>query len=117
MSEHDEQVAFFDHCKWKANSDPRYGLIWANCNAGKRSYGALRYYLAEGLSPGVPDITVAVPSGIYPGMFIEMKTEKGKVTENQKDWIGKLQSAGYRVVVCRSAKEAISELTLYFKNK
>ena len=61
MSEHDEQVAFFDHCKWKANSDPRYGLIWANCNAGK-SYGARSDIISLKAYSGVPDITVAVPS-------------------------------------------------------
>ena len=45
------------------------------------------------------------------------ENRKRKGYGKSKDWIGKLQSAGYRVVVCRSAKEAISELTLYFKNK
>ncbi len=115
-TEHSEQAAFISHCRWKAQSDPRYGLVFANVNAGKRSIGALRYYLAEGLSPGVPDITVACPSGGFPGMFIEMKTEKGKVSAYQEEWLRKLHGAGYRVAVCRSAQEAIRELTRYFDN-
>lgn len=116
VSEHDSQVAFISYCRQMARIDPRYGLIWANTNAGKRSVGALKYYIAEGLESGVPDITVACPSGVFPGMFIEMKTEKGKPTDKQKQWLSKLHGAGYRVVICRSTAEAIRELTFYFEN-
>lgn len=113
MSEHGEQAAFFDYVRWKSNSNSKYQNIFAIPNAGRRSYGALKYYLAEGLTPGIPDVFVAQPILNHSGMFIEFKSSTGKLSTNQSLHIAKLSSAGYLCVVARNATQAIDVLEKY----
>lgn len=77
-----------------------------------------------GVSSGVPDLAVIVPttaiaeryavSRDYEAwygsrlVFIEMKRKKGGVTsENQKKWIKTLNEAGIQTVVCKGCDAAI----------
>lgn len=122
MSEHDEQVKFFDYVKWNRNRDRRYHLIFAIPNAGKRSFGAARYMQKEGLTVGVPDICCAFPSGEYHGLWIELKhcapgtmmqTKLRKVSNEQKEFLNRLREQGYAAVVCFGADEAIKTLEQY----
>lgn len=64
----------------------------------------------EGTKKGVPDIFLAYPCKGFAGFFIELKSKKGRVSPEQKDWIKKLNEAGYRVEIhysWESAKDAI----------
>ncbi len=80
---------------------------------------------SEGLRPGTCDIFLAVPrrpastngttTTHYDGLFVEMKTSKGVVSEEQESFIGYATARGYRCVVCRSAEEAIKEITNYLR--
>lgn len=81
----------------------------------------------EGLRPGVPDLMLAVPSGMagvfsgksdvtvhkYAGLFVEMKTATGSVSTDQFMIHGYLLFVGYKVVICRSTEEAIREIESY----
>lgn len=74
-----------------------------------------------GLTPGMPDIHIAVPKRLNPnspitsaGLYIEMKTETGKVTERQADVHAKLLEQGYTVKVCRSVDEGMKVIKDYF---
>lgn len=117
MTEHDEQVAFFEYVRLKANTDPRYNNIFAVPNQGLRSPGARHYFYKEGLSPGVPDVAVMVPAGKFHGLFIEMKYGRGKVTKNQREWLNKLTKQGYCCAVCTSSEKAIEILEAYLNRK
>ena len=71
---------------------------------------------AEGVSAGVPDICIPVPNKKYHGLYIEMKRQKGgRVSEKQKEWIDRLNSLGYLVVVCRGFDEAREVIEEYIK--
>lgn len=72
---------------------------------------------AEGLVSGMPDLFLPVPNGLYPGLFIEMKAEDGKVSEEQERVIEALGLHGYKVVVCYGHREAIAELTHYCEKR
>ena len=82
-------------------------------NEGKRSaaYGAKMKRM--GLRSGFPDLLLPYPRAGYHGLFIEMKTEGGKATADQKKWIAKLAARGYRAVVCVGADAAICEIRNY----
>jgi hypothetical protein len=70
---------------------------------------------AEGVRAGVPDVFLAVPSGGYHGLFIEMKTSKGRISDSQVAWFNKLESVGYRCVLCWSWQDAVTAIEEYFK--
>jgi hypothetical protein len=82
-------------------------------NEGQRSWQMGACMKLEGLKSGVPDVFIAFPSGKSPGLFIEFKAGKNKLTEKQKDMIEKLLAQGYCCYVCYSMDEAIKVTSEY----
>ena len=72
-------------------------------NVGARNGKNLK---AMGVRAGTPDYFLAYPSGKYHGLWIEMKSETGRVSPEQKTAIEVLGKQGYLAVVCRSTDEA-----------
>ena len=64
---------------------------------------------------GAPDLLLAVPVGPFHGLFIEMKTEGGRVTTSQKEIHEYLREQGYAVYVCYCANEAMKVTNEYLK--
>lgn len=63
-----------------------------------------------GTKAGFPDLFLCIARGGYHGLFIELKTVKGKPTALQQTWLNRLNKQGYKAVVCYGfdeAKEAI----------
>lgn len=61
---------------------------------------------------GFPDLMILESSKEYKGLFIEMKTEKGVASKEQKWWKEELTKRGYRSEICKgfdSAKQVIDE--------
>jgi hypothetical protein len=71
---------------------------------------------AEGAMPGIPDLMICMPSMKYHALFIEMKTEKGKLSENQKIVHAMLINEGYAVKVCRSFEEFTITIKKYMES-
>jgi len=107
--EHQNQVALI---KWWA-SQHHPAILFAIPNAAQRSVGLAAFMKAEGLVAGVPDLFFAWPTAQYGGLFIEMKTGTGRLTESQKLVIPRLEAAGYKVVVARGWKEAAEAIKEY----
>ena len=40
----------------------------------------------KGVRAGVPDLELKIPRGQFASMYSELKTEKGRMSENQKNW-------------------------------
>ena len=68
-----------------------------------------------GVRAGVPDLFYPVPAGGYHGLFIEMKTEKGRLDPKQKRWIEILEAFGYKCVVAHGWEKARDALLEYVK--
>lgn len=120
MSEHDEQVAVIDWCYAMLRTWPELDLIFAIPNGamlGGGRIGAIRAnsLKAEGMRPGVCDLFLPVARGGFHGMFIEMKTETGKLSENQKEFIAAVEEQGYYTAVCFGAESAIEQITYYMQ--
>ena len=118
MSEHGEQRAVVDWCFLNQGKWPELDLIFAIPNGamlGGGQIGAIRMRALkeEGLRPGVSDLFLPCARGGYFGLFMEMKTEKGVVSENQKEFMAGVEIMGYRTAVCYGAEEAIDILTDY----
>lgn len=82
---------------------PKHEAIYfAVPNGGLRDVRVAQHLKAEGLTPGVADIMI-----IWRGraIGIELKAEKGRLSENQKAWADQFTLAGGVYKVCRSIEE------------
>ena len=66
-----------------------------------------------GVKRGVPDLCMPVARGAYHGLFIEMKTESGTATSDQKWWGDQLKAQGYMWAVCKGWESAVKLLEIY----
>ena len=65
--------------------------------------------LRQGLRKGFPDNFFPIASKGFHGLFIELKRVKkalSKKSPEQRDWIKRLNKAGYKAVFCYGAEEA-----------
>ena len=69
-----------------------------------------------GYMKGVPDLFIPHANRFYHGLFIEMKTEKGRLSPEQKEVIPRLEAEGYKVAVCRSLDDFITVVDGYMKD-
>jgi hypothetical protein len=120
VSEHDEQVKVINWCFDMTRHYPELDLIFAIPNGamlGGGKVGAIRAnsLKAEGMRPGVCDLFLPVARGKWHGMFIEMKTQIGKLSENQEQFIAGVKAQGYYTAVCYGASEAIEQLSYYLQ--
>lgn len=66
-----------------------------------------------GVRRGVPDLHLPVPRGRYHGLYIEMKTESGSMTEDQKWWMKELKGQGNAYALCHGWEVATRILEWY----
>ena len=86
-------------------------------NGGSRNIVEAKNLKRAGVLAGVPDLFLPVSRMGYHGMWIEMKSEKGKLSQNQTDMIEFLESQGYRVVVAYSGLDAIAAIEDYMVSR
>lgn len=67
----------------------------------------------EGLLPGVCDLFLAEARGYFNGFYLELKTDKGKLSENQEWFIAHAEKKGYYTAVCFGVDEAIEMIDQY----
>jgi len=114
MSEATEQAALIQWAKLNEQQYPELRYLFHIPNGGwrhKRTAGRMK---AQGVKPGVPDLFLPVPP---PGLWIEMKHGRNKLTEHQSEWCRELSRAGYHVQVCWSFEEARAVLIDYLERK
>ena len=90
-----------------------FDVFWATPNGGKRDKRTASKIKNEGGRRGVPDLFWAVPNSHFFGLFIEMKTEVGSLSKEQKELIPRLRKNGYCVEICHNPKSAIMVIMKY----
>ena len=104
-SEHAEQVGFVNWFRTRFEGV----LIFAVPNGEKRAIKVAERLKAEGVVRGIPDLFIPEWN-----LWIEMKRVKGgRLSPEQKEIIGYLESIGQTVLVGKGAKHA-SELVLKY---
>ena len=68
-----------------------------------------------GVKSGVPDLFLPVARQGYNGLWIELKTPKGKPSDKQKWWLEHLTEQGYLAKICYGWEEAKKTLEEYLK--
>ena len=96
----------------------QYGnkLLFAIPNGEKRNVITATILKRQGVLSGIPDLFLAEPNKIYSGLFIEMKSDKGKLTRNQTDMIFMLKQNNYDVAVCNSFESFKGAVEDYIRN-
>ena len=130
ISEHTHQVQVILWANlMEKRKYPMLRFLYAVPNGGARHPIVAAKLKAEGVKPGVLDLCLPYPikanmvprsinyyqSFKYCGLYIEMKTltPKGRLSDDQKEWIEYLKGVGYKVVVAWTADEAIEEIERY----
>jgi hypothetical protein len=92
---------------------PELALLFHIKNETKEGAAAVAYDRTQGVKKGVPDLFFPCQRGRFGGMFIEMKTPKGRVRPAQLQWIRDLEDQGYFACVCYGWEEARDRLLWY----
>lgn len=119
MNEAQHQTQVF---KWAAQTKvrsvyPELKLLHNVPNGGKRDPIEARHLKEQGVKKGVPDLHLPVARGVYHGLFIEMKTETGRPTSEQKWWLTELAAQGNFCMICKGWREAVKCLENYLQMK
>lgn len=106
MSEHDEQAALIEWADWLSLRHPRLAMLFAIPNGGARHKAVASRMKAEGVRRGVPDLFLPVV-GVNgaAGLWIEMKTTRGRLSPEQIWWRDHLRDH-YDYALCRNWQEA-----------
>ncbi|MCP4640631.1 MAG: VRR-NUC domain-containing protein [bacterium] len=123
MTEAQIQSALIKWARALAPKHPCLAWLFAIPNGGARGRASR---MGAGMVPGMPDLFLpaqeidwlrwrgnVIHSTIANGLFIELKTKKGRLSQAQLDCHVYLESAGYRVEVCRSVEEAQAAILDY----
>ena len=95
---------------------PELELMYHVPNGGYRNKAEAERFRSQVVKPGVPDIVLPVARGGYHGLYIELKrTVGGRVSEEQREWLGKLNAQGYYTAVCRGWEEAKDAIEGYLQ--
>lgn len=124
QTENEIQAAFFSWLALHEKKHPELGLFYAIPNGSYRKFTARMIAQATGLKSGVPDVHLPLTRGNYlmgdewevcSGLWIEFKSDKGKLSLTQNEWIQKLEHENHFVAVCRSWTEA-ANITIDYLN-
>lgn len=119
ISEHDLQ----SQCvQWfRAQYPKKRMLLFSSLNgarlAGTKMQRVKQWRRLEqaGAVKGVPDLFLSIPSGDLAGLYIEMKTPKGRQTPEQKEFEVNAIREGYGYAVPRSLDEFIRVVRAYLE--
>ena len=110
-NEEDEQIALFEYAGLQ--KAPEWSLLFHLANGGYRSKRTGARMKRLGVRAGLPDCFLPCARDGFHGLWIEMKSHKGKTTGIQEVWHDNLRKEGYKIEVCHSADSAIDTLKNY----
>lgn len=111
--EAEEQEALFRWAAWASKQTPALELLFHVPNGGRRDEKEAAHLKRQGVRAGVPDLCLPVARGGYNGLFIELKTEGGRASAEQKDWIARLRLEDYKAEICVGWMEAVRVICGY----
>ncbi len=89
-------------------------MLHSSINGLKRTKNAQGKAKQQGMLSGVPDLFLPVKNNYFNGLYIEMKSAKGRVSVEQSRFLKCAADNGYSVVVCYSAADAINTIKAHY---
>lgn len=90
-------------------------LYFAIPNGELRSKATGAKLKRMGVKAGVPDLFICHPSRDSYGLFLEIKSSSGRLSQQQTVWFDELEARNYRVEIVRSLDEAIEIVRAYLR--
>lgn len=116
-SEGDEQEALFEWAEWNLTIYPELKLMYHIPNGGYRNKSEAAKLKKQGVKKGVPDICLPAPRGKFHGLYIELKTDDGKASKDQIEYIKALNRTGYAAEIAHGFEQAVEIITRYLEIK
>ena len=118
MYEYQIQKQVFQWAKLNQRKYPQLQLLHSSMNGVKLTSALAGKRAKElGMIVGLPDISLSVPNGKYASLWIELKSEKGIVSKQQKAVIQQLLDFGNYATVCWGFDETIITIENYLEGK
>jgi hypothetical protein len=112
----DEHLAQSLLIQWFRVQYPLLGkCLFAIPNGGARHIGTAIKLKAEGVTAGVSDLFLIIPSNGKHGLFLEMKKKDGKLQQNQKDFLLLAESMGYGAEVAFGFEDGVIKIKKYLQ--
>ena len=92
---------------------PALKLLYAVPNGGDRNLRVARKLKAEGVLAGVADLCLPAAQRGFHGLYLEMKSEEGVATIEQKEFLRGVSAEGYCAVIAQGVDEAKATLEWY----
>ena len=100
--------------KWFRYQYPELNkLFFAVPNGGQRNAITAKILNREGVVPGVSDLILLVPRNGFSSLCIEVKTDKGVQSKEQKEFQKQAESNGAKYVIVRSLDDFIKTIEDY----
>ena len=115
--ETENQIALFEWAQLNKGRFPEIETMYHIPNEGKRSQRLGAELKSMGLRKGFPDVCLPVPRRESGALYIELKAKNGKVSEDQKLWLKRLNNAGNCSVVCYGWEAAAKVIEDYLRGK
>lgn len=121
-SEHAHQTALFAFFRTHRELYPETKWLFAIPSGGHRSKSQAAILKAEGLKAGIPDMCLAIRRGTWPCLWIELKIpakdgkREGRVSDEQKMWLGHFKSQGMATMVCYGWEHAKDIIIQYLNH-
>lgn len=90
--------------------------LFAVPNGGRRDAASGRRLKEEGVLPGVADLIFLKSNRFYGALLVEVKTDTGRQSKEQREWEERITADGYKYAVVRSLDEFILVLENYLKD-
>lgn len=86
--------------------------LFAIANGGSRHMLEAVRLKATGVTPGIPDLFLSIPAQKH-GLYLECKSEKGRLSEQQEEKIELFKSVGYECHVFREPSVGVQYVKDY----
>lgn len=103
---------------WARANERNYPYLWmlhCSLNGVKMTKAQAGRAIAQGMKKGVADLFLPVKQGGFSGLYIEMKSAKGRTSIEQSKFLKDVSDNGYAAFVCYSADDAIKRIEDYYQ--
>ncbi len=105
-SEHTEAVRFMRMVRLHEGRLPALEWLHHIPNGGWRNKAVAGKLKSEGVRPGVHDYSWPYRQGQYSGLYIELKSQDGRASKEQRDFSAFVEAQGFNVVFCKGWEDA-----------